>query len=501
MDDAKADATYWLTRFAFLRLLGLVYVVAFVVVVNQWDPLLGSHGLLPAREVLDEVAASHGRGLLTFLRLPTLFVFDPSDVAFRIGGYVGLALSMCVLLGFANVPVLAALWMLYMSYVHAGRTFYGYGWEILLLETGFLAIFLVPLGRLDPFPRSTPPSPIVILLLRWLIFRVMLGAGLIKLRGDPCWRDLTCMVFHYETQPNPNPLSWYFHHLPAWFHSFEVAFNHVVELIAPWFVFGPRRARHVAGGLIVVFQVLLILSGNLSFLNWLTIAPALACFDDGLIMRLAPGRMREWLEMRSRDAEETKARAIAVRALAVVIALLSINPVVNMLSPRQVMNTSFDPFELVNTYGAFGSIGRERYEIVLEGTVDEQATAQARWVEYQFKCKPSDPVRRPCWVSPYHYRLDWQMWFAAMPGAGTPLWLVRMVAKLLDGDRAVRGLLAHGPFEDRPPRWIRGRYYRYQFTRWGEPGWWRRTLVGEYLPPLSADSPELKDALATAPEW
>jgi len=330
---------------------------------------------------------------------------------------------------------------------------------------------------------------------------VMLGAGLIKLRGDPCWRDLTCMVFHYETQPNPNPLSWYFHHLPAWFHSFEVAFNHVVELIAPWFVFGPRRARHVAGGLIVVFQVLTILSGNLSFLNWLTIAPALACFDDGLIMRLAPGRMREWLEMRSRDAEETKARAIAVRALAVVIALLSINPVVNMLSPRQVMNTSFDPFELVNTYGAFGSIGRERYEIVLEGTVDEQATAQARWVEYQFKCKPSDPMRRPCWVSPYHYRLDWQMWFAAMPGAGTPLWLVRMVAKLLDGDRAVRGLLAHGPFEDRPPRWIRGRYYRYQFTRWGEPGWWRRTLVGEYLPPLAADSPELKDALATAPEW
>src|SRR5207245_32938 len=277
--------------------------------------------------------------------------------------------------------------------------------------------------------------------------------------------------------------------------------NHVVELIAPWFVFGPRRARQLAGGLIVVFQVLLILSGNLSFLNWLTIAPALACFDDGLIMRLAPGRMREWLEMRSRDAEETKARAIAVRALAVVIALLSINPVVNMLSPRQVMNTSFDPFELVNTYGAFGSIGRERYEIVLEGTVDEQATAQARWVEYQFKCKPSDPVRRPCWVSPYHYRLDWQMWFAAMPGAGTPLWLVRMVAKLLDGDRAVRGLLAHGPFEDRPPRWIRGRYYRYQFTRWGEPGWWRRTLVGEYLPPLAADSPELKDALATAPEW
>jgi hypothetical protein len=429
MDEARPDPAYWLTRFAFLRMLGLVYVVAFAIVVNQWEPLLGAHGLLPAQAMLDDVAASHGRGLLTFLRLPTLFLFDSSDAAFRAGGYLGLGLSVGLLLGFANVPLLATLWILYISYVHAGRTFYGYGWEILLLETGFLAIFLAPPGRLEPFPRSTPPSPVVILLLRWLVFRVMLGAGLIKLRGDPCWRDLSCMVFHYETQPNPNPLSWYFHHLPAWFHSIEVAFNHVVELIAPLFVFGPRRARHVAGGLIVAFQVLLILSGNLSFLNWLTIAVALACFDDGVLARLLPARGRAWLAARTAGAEETKARFIAVRALAVVIALLSINPVVNLLSPRQVMNTSFDPFELVNTYGAFGTIGRERFEIVLEGTADAEP-ATARWTEYEFKCKPGDPMRRPCVVSPYHYRLDWQMWFAAMPGAGTPRWLVQLVAKI-----------------------------------------------------------------------
>ena len=158
-----------------------------------------------------------------------------------------------------------------MSFAHVGQIFYGYGWDILLLETGFLAIFLAPLWRLGPFPARTPPSPVVIVLLRWLIFRLMLGAGLIKLRGDPCWRDLTCLVFHYETQPNPNPLSWWFHQLPPWFHKLEVLFNHLVELVAPFFVFGPRRARHVAGGLMVLFQVLLILSGNLSFLNWLTL--------------------------------------------------------------------------------------------------------------------------------------------------------------------------------------------------------------------------------------
>jgi len=234
--------------------------------------------------------------------------------------------------------------------------------------------------------------------------------------------------------------------------------------------------------------VLLILSGNLSFLNWLTMAVALACFDDGVLRRVVPARMRERLLSGTAGAEETKARGIAVYALAVIVALLSVNPVANMLSPGQVMNTSFDPFELVNTYGAFGSVGRERYEIVLEGTDDPEPSEGTRWVEYEFHCKPGDPLRRPCWVSPYHYRLDWQMWFAAMPGASTPPWLVQLVEKLLAGDPGTRRLLARGAFEDRPPRWIRARFYRYEFTRPEEPGWWRRTPVGEYLPLLSAES-------------
>jgi len=407
------EPTYWLTRFFFLRLLGLVYTVAFLLILWQWEPL---------------------------------------------------------------------------SFVNTGQIFYGYGWEMLLLETGFLAVFLAPLGRPGPFPRTTPPSPVVIALLRWLLFRLMLGAGLIKLRGDPCWRDLTCLFFHYETQPNPNPLSWYLHQLPPWVHRLEVLFNHVVELLAPFFVFGPRRARHVAGGLIVLFQVLLILSGNLSFLNWLTIAIAVACFDDGVLGRLVPAALRARLERRVAGAEETRARGLAGYALAAVVALLSVNPVANMLSPGQVMNTSFDPFGLVNTYGAFGSVGRERYEIVLEGSDASDPAAADDWRPYEFKCKPGNPSRRPCWISPYHYRLDWQMWFAAMPGAGVEPWLLRLVAKLLEGEPAVRGLLAPGPFEEHPPRWIRARYYRYAFTRWGDgPAWWRRTLVGEYLPPLSRE--------------
>jgi len=271
---AARAPSYWLTRFVFLRLLGLVYTVAFLIVVLQWHPLLGSDGLLPAAPFLDAVRAEEGRGSGVFLRLPTIFWLDGSDEAFRAGGWIGLGLSLLVLGGLANAPILFVLWLLYMSFVHVGQIFYGYGWEILLLETGFLAIFLAPLGNPRPFAKRSPPSPVVIVLLRWLVFRLMFGAGLIKLRGDPCWRDLTCLVFHYETQPNPNPLSWYFHQAPVWFHKLEVLFNHLVELVVPFFVFGPRRPRLAAGALVVVFQVLLILSGNLSFLNWLTIAVA-----------------------------------------------------------------------------------------------------------------------------------------------------------------------------------------------------------------------------------
>jgi hypothetical protein len=487
--------SYWLTRFVFLRMLGLVYTVAFLVIVNQWQPLLGSHGLLPAADFLGRVAEFQGHGFTTFLRIPTLFWLDASDTTFRGCGLLGLGLSLVVLFGFANVPILAALWLLYLSFVHAGQIFYGYGWETLLLETGFLAIFLAPLGCLDPFPRRTPPSTVVVVLLRWLTFRLMLGAGLIKLRGDSCWRDLTCLVFHYETQPNPNPISWYLHQLPAWFHQVEVLFNHLVELVAPFFVFGPKRARHVAGGLTVLFQALLILSGNLSFLNWLTITVALACLDDSLLGRLVPAWSRAWIAERAANAQETKGRGIAVYTLAIVVGLLSLNPVLNLVSPSQRMNTSYDPFDLVNSYGAFGSIGRERFEIVLQGTDSAEPTEQATWVEYDFRCKPGDVVRRPCSISPYHYRLDWQMWFAAMSQAQDEPWLIHLAYQLLHAEPDVLDLFARDPFGGKPPRYLRMELYRYRFTTWGELGWWKRERIGRYLPPVRADNPELRSYL------
>ena len=224
----------------------------------------------------------------------------------------------------------------------------------------------------------------------------------------------------------------------------------------------------------------------------------IACFDDAFFARILPGRLVA-AAARAPERAETRARGVVLYGLAAVVALLSLNPVANMISPAQVMNTSFDPFDLVNTYGAFGTIGRERYQVVLEGTDAAVPDGEARWTEYLFECQPVDVYRRPCVISPYHYRLDWQMWFAAMSSFDREPWLVHFVYELLHGDEGALGLLAaDGPFRDHPPRFIRARLFRYEFTRIGEPtrAWWRRTLVGEYAPPLSLNDPALLEYLA-----
>jgi hypothetical protein len=398
-----------------------------------------------------------------------------------------------------------ALWLLYMSFVHVGQIFYGYGWEIQLLETGLLAAFLCPVTSLRPLPVTRTPA-VVVWLLRWLVFRIMLGAALIKLRNDPCWRDLTCLDTHFETQPNPNPLAWWAHHAPHWVHVTGVLFNHFAEGIAPWFAFGFRRWRHAAGVVLVLFQLTLIASGNLSFLNWLTIVPALACFDDTAFGHLLPAALRERLLARFAAAKVNRVHGIAAIVYAVIVALLSVGPVVNLLSSEQAMNTSFDPLDLVNTYGAFGSVDRKRFEVVLEGTRDEVPDDAAHWEEYELPCMPGDVRRRPCLVTPYHYRLDWQMWFAGNYAArGVPIedepWLVHLVWQLLKGDPMPARLLARDPFAAAPPRWIRARIWRYRFSSSRSAGlWWERQPVGEYLEPVSLDDEGLR-AYVEAAGW
>ena len=476
-----------LTRFLILRLLGVIYTFAFLALLLQAVPLIGHDGLLPADAFLDRVRAA-GWG---FFKLPSIFWLGISDDLIRILAAVGVALGALCAVGVTNAILLFVLWALYLSFVHVGQLWTGYGWDILLCEAGFLAIFLAPPLDLRPIPRHEPPR-VVIWLYRWLAFRIMLGAGLIKLRGDPCWRDLTCLDFHFETQPLPNPLSAFFHAAPEWVHRAGVVFNHLAEVLAPALIFTSRRLRHIGALIMLAFQVVLILSGNLAFLNWLTIVPILACFDDDFLQRLLPRALVGRAQAATKSALGTR---VVAGCLAALVGFLSIAVVENLLSSQQRMNSNFEPFELVNTYGAFGSVGRVRDEIIFEGTREAHPGPDTSWIPYEWKCKPGDPTRRPCWVSPYHLRLDWQIWFAAMEDPDGAPWTVHLVWKLLHGDGATLGLLDKNPFPDGPPRWIRARLYRYQLTPPGAPAPWRRSFLRDWLPALSVDTPALHEFL------
>lgn len=461
---------YGLSRLVLQRALAGVYLVAFLSAAFQFRALLGERGLLPSAAFVRRVP---------FRASPSLFHWRCSDRFTGGCAWAGAALAAAVVAGAADaVPLWAAmvmwalLWFLYLSFVNVGQIFYAFGWESLLLEAGFLAIFL---GN-----AHTAPPVLMLWLMRWLLFRVEFGAGLIKWRGDRCWRDLTCLYYHHETQPMPGPLSWYFHHLPKPLHRAEVAANHFAQLVVPFGLFFPQPVATVAAGLVIVTQLWLVLSGNFAWLNWLTIIFALAAVDPsplGGTPSYDPTPL--WF-------------AVVVCAASLLVVVLSYWPARNLLSRTQQMNRSFNSLHLVNTYGAFGSVTRVRQEIVLEGTDAERVGSGTVWREYEFKGKPGDVRRMPRQFAPYHLRLDWQMWFAALSPAYTRGWFEPLVARLLENDRATLRLLRTNPFPDRPPTHVRAVLYRYRFSTREERretgAWWHRTLVREFLPPVHAVS-------------
>ncbi|OQP40074.1 hypothetical protein A4H97_17835 [Niastella yeongjuensis] len=490
--EERAAPSYWLTRFMILRMLGLIYAIAFLVAINQVLPLIGSHGLLPVSLYIKSISQWLGSNGASFIKLPSIFWFWHTDTALITVSWIGFVLSCLVAAGFANAIIMALLWVLYLSLVHIGQEWYGYGWEIQLCETGFLAIFLCPLLDMRPFPRRAPPFPIIVLF-RWLICRLMLGAGLIKLRGDEVWRNSTALYYHFETQPIPGPLSRWFHFLPHSVLRIGVWFNWLAELVAPVFAFWPRPARHIAGVIMILLQLTLIASGNLSFLNWLSIIPALACFDDGFWTKLLPKRLVQKADAARETAVYSKPMQTTAWAVTLIVGLLSIQPAANLFSSKQIMNTSFDPFELVNTYGAFGSVGQERLNVVFEGTADNDSSDNAHWQPYLYKGLPVLLNQPSPQVAPYQLRLDWQMWFAAMSTADEYPWTLHLIYKLLHNDPMATSLFAQNPFPHNPPKYIRAILYRYRFAKPGnaEGNWWSREQLAIWLPPLSAGDSSL----------
>jgi len=472
MFDGLYQANYWLSRLVIQRGLGLMYFIAYLVAINQFRPLLGENGLMPVPEFIKRIK---------FKQAPSIFHWHYSDQFFTQISWVGLGLSMTVIMGFPetgplwiSMSVWFLLWAIYLSIVNVGQLFYGFGWESLLLEAGFYAIFLGPLHYKAPI--------LMIFVMRWLVFRVEFGAGLIKMRGDRCWRKLTCLNYHHETQPMPNPLSRFFHLLPETLHKAETFFNHVVQLGAVWLLFLPQPLATIGALFVILSQAYLVISGNYAWLNWMTLILAFSGISDKYLQLVIPVTI-------SNQLATPVGFHILIIALTLIVIFMSIGPVKNMLSHHQRMNASFNPLHLVNTYGAFGSVTRKRYEIVLEGTLDEELSENTEWCEYEFKGKPGNPQRVPSQIAPYHLRLDWQIWFAAMSSIRQNPWLLKFVMRLLEDDNPTSKLLYHNPFKNKPPSYIRAKLYRYRYTTFSEAKqkgqWWKRSFEHMYMRPQS----------------
>jgi predicted DCC family thiol-disulfide oxidoreductase YuxK len=505
--DVRRPSYFW-ARHWFLRVLGIIYLTAFVSLWVQVDGLVGSNGMSPVNQFLSAVRGQVGPR--AYGLLPTLCWFNSSDAFLHFLCGSGVLCSLLLILGIAPALLLVILFVSYLSLTIAGQDFFSFQWDVLLLETGFLSIFFAPwrlwprklsLRPGPPIPATAPVSQAGLFLLKFLLFKLMLMSGVVKLTsGDDSWWNLTALDYHYWSQPLPTVFGWWADKSPEWFKHFSVAFCLVVEIVVPFFIWAPRRLRLIAAGLLIFLQLAIAITGNYCFFNLLTIALCLLLIDDSVAASLRRGVIQHRVASTATQRPDYNRRAITERlskygAIGVIIVTLPINAwlifsAFKPLSrpPRALANLyeRLEAFRIVNGYGLFREMTKDRGEIILEGSSDG-----IDWLPYEFKWKPGDLKRAPGWCAPHQPRLDWQMWFAAL---GTPRenpWFVALVYRLLQGSHEVNGLVANNPFQDKPPRYIRAMFYRYRFTTVDElrqtGAWWKREELREYLPTLSLE--------------
>ncbi|MGE5178819.1 MAG: lipase maturation factor family protein [Bacteroidota bacterium] len=491
------------TSWIFLRLLAMVYLVAFVSMWVQAGGLVGTHGILPARDFL---AAIHVRyGVLGYWIAPTLGWLGANDTLLTILCASGTALAALLLLGVAPIACLAGLWIGYLSLSILGQDFFWFQWDSLLLETGLLAILIAPWRGWSRPWSDPPPSRAGLWLLRWLFFRLSFSSAAVKLlSGDLSWRAGTALRHHFETQPLPPWTAWYAHRLPPGLLDAATYGTLLIEGLAPFLVFGPRRIRFLGAGLVAALQILILLTGNYGFFNWLTLALCVACLDDGVWPASWLRRMREEDAARGERARRGGWYGWAIRPLAVGLFLMSLVPFLtslqlptSWLGPVEYVSSLAWPFRSFNRYGLFAVMTTRRLEIVIEGSDDG-----SRWLPYELPFKPGDPSRRPDFVAPHQPRLDWQMWFAALSDFRQQPWFLLLCRALLEGSAPVAALFERNPFPRAPPRFLRAVVYDYHFTDGDEMrragAWWTRRAVGLYCPVLAVQGGQLV-AVGAAP--
>lgn len=476
-----APETHALTRRLFLALLAVVYLSAFGSLWVQVHGLIGSGGIQPAEQLLAHFAAAGGA---RFWQLPTLFWLWPSDAGLDALCGAGVLGALLLLTGVAPRLVLALLWLLYLSLVTIGGIFLGYQWDALLLETGFLAIWLAS-PRLRPAAAARAPvEPLAVWLLRFLLFKLMFLSGAVKLlSGDEAWRDLSAMSFHYWTQPLPSAMSWWMAQLPAAFQEAEVLVTFAVELAIPWLIFAPRPWRWLAFPCLAGFQLLIAATGNYGFFNLLTLALCVLVLDDAALVWLVPARWR----LPGLAPRGWPWRRIAFAGFAALLLSMSVLRMAERLgvafvrpAPLLALLGATRQFASVNAYGLFAVMTKQRDEIALEGSADGKV-----WRAYRFRYKPGALEAAPRFAGLHMPRLDWQLWFASLRGCAASPWFHAFLFRVLEGEPAVLGLLADDPFPGAPPRFLRTPLAAYRFAPPGGDAWWRAEAKGEFCPEVT----------------
>jgi predicted DCC family thiol-disulfide oxidoreductase YuxK len=493
--------SYVFVRRSFLSCLGIIYLIAFVSLWVQIGGLIGSHGIVPVGETMQ--AAKHitvptHRNWIRYYRVPTLCWFNSSDTFLNFLCAAGTVLAVLLIAGIAPAPSLFLLWLIYLSLCTVSDPFLGFQWDVLLLETGFLAIFFASAQWWPRHPaRERPPSRVVLWLLRWLLFKLMFRSGCVKLTsGDPEWRHLTALNYHFETQPLPTWIGWHAHHFPEWVHKSDTALMFIIEIAIPFLIFLPRRPRQLAFLAFVALQFFILLTGNYCFFNLLTMVLCLTLLDDAAIQKCLPAK---WCRctgtiISSRRSPFQFVRGVLIAPLVAIVFITSTVQFCTMFHPQIWLPRQFlavaqwlEPLRSFNGYGLFQVMTTSRPEIIVEGSNDA-----VHWQAYEFKYKPGDLKQRPRFVEPHQPRLDWQMWFAALGDYRQNPWFVNFCARLLQGSPQVLALMKKNPFPDAPPKYIRAELYQYHFTdtatrrKTGE--WWQRELLGDYLPVISLRS-------------
>ncbi|MCI0416013.1 lipase maturation factor family protein [bacterium] len=485
-DEFVKTSSYNFARWLFIRLLAVIYFIAFVSLWTQITGLIGDQGILPVQDFLRLVRQNFD--VERYRLLPSVFWLNATNTSLHLVCGAGALFSCCLFFGWMSTPALFLLWLLYLSLTAVCREFLSFQWDVLLIETGFLAIFLNPPQFRFRDPKNSPYRKEILWLFWWLLFRLLFSSGVVKLTsGDPAWKDLTAMQYHYETQPLPTWIGWYVHQLPRWFDVITTALMFVIELGFCFLLFLPRKWRLIGSCGIAMLQLVILLTGNYCFFNLLTIALCLLAVDD----RFWPAR---WLK--TAPSENTKQRSWPrwfVVPLSIFLALLSFIPLIGSFRmginwPEPLLKTYgfTQSFFLVNRYGLFAVMTKTRFEIILEGSND-----RSDWKAYEFKYKPGDPERRPAFVEPHQPRLDWQMWFAALETYQSNRWFISFCYRLLEGSQPVLSLLAKNPFPENPPLYLRASLYEYRFADFAmkekHQTWWRREFKGEYCPVLSLE--------------